>query len=355
MASEPSKLAAVGSDDSLRSDLALNHYLEPLHAFFERPGATEVVVNKPGQVVLQCEGTPGWTYHTAPQLDFTYCERLAQLIATYSAQRLDEKRPMLSATLPGGQRCRIVRPPATLPGTISFTIRQPSKVFLTLDDYSDQGALASVIDTPQQLTSDEVALLDLKKQRRYREFIELAVGTRQNIIVSGATGSGKTTFARALVALIDPQERLLSIENVDELKLRETHENSVALFYSGDAQGLSEATPQTLMQSSLRQKPDRVFLAELISGNEAFYFMDTVSSGHPGSITTMHAETPRLCIERLISLIRRSDDGRMMSTADIRKLVHMCIDIFIQFKVVNGRRVVTEIYYEPEYKKSLMA
>ncbi|MBZ2207142.1 P-type DNA transfer ATPase VirB11 [Massilia soli] len=356
MTSAPNRLAAVPGDDaSLRADLALNHFLAPLQTFLALPGTTEVCINKPGQVVVQREGIHGWLFHDAPQLDFTYCERLAQLIATYSAQRLDEKHPMLSATLPGGQRCRIVRPPATLPGTISFTIRQPSSVFLTLDAYEQQGAFAAVVDQPRQLSADEAALLDLKRQRRYRDFIDLAVQSRQNIIVSGATGSGKTTFARAIVARIPAHERLLSIENVDELKLRATHDNSVALFYSGDGQGLSEATPQSLMQSSLRQKPDRVFLAELISGNEAYYFMDTVSSGHPGSITTMHAESPRLCIERLISLIRRSDDGRTMSTADIRAMVHLCIDIVIQFKVVQGRRVVTEIYYEPEHKKSLMA
>lgn len=341
-------------EDSLQADLALKHYLRPLNRFFDAPGTTEVVINKPCQVVIQTEGVRGWTFHDVPMLDYAYCERLAQLVATYSIQSLDEKQPMISATLPGGQRCRIVRPPAVLPGTISFTIRQPSSVFLNLDTYEEQGAFASVIEDPRVLMPEEIELVALKKQRRYREFIELAATSKQNIIVSGATGSGKTTFARAVIDKVPAYERLISIENVDELKLRNTHENSVAMFYSGDGQGLSEATPQTLMQSSLRQKPDRVFLAELITGNEAFYFMDTVSSGHRGSISTMHAENPRLCIERLISLIRRSDDGRTMTTEDIRKMVHMCIDIFIQFKVVNNRRVVTEIYYEPEFKKSLM-
>lgn len=341
-------------ENSLRSDAALNQYLRPLNQFFDAPNTTEVVINKPGQVVIQTEGVRGWTFHDVPVLDYHYCENLAQLIATYSIQRLDEVNPMISATLPGGQRCRIVRPPAVLPGTISFTIRQPSSVFLSLDTYQEQGAFDSVIEDPKELAPEEIELMSMKKQRCYREFIQLAATSKQNIIVSGATGSGKTTFARAVIDKVPTDERLISIENVDELKLRNTHENSVAMFYSGDGQGLSHATPQSLMESSLRQKPDRVFLAELITGNEAFYFMDTVSSGHRGSISTMHAENPRLCIERLISLIRRSNDGRSMTTEDIRKMVHMCIDIFIQFKVVNGRRVVTEIYYEPELKKSLM-
>jgi len=356
MASVPNNVASLGiQDESLRSDQALNHYLAPLRHFLDAPNVTDICINRPGQVTTKAEGERDWTYHNVPALHITHCERLANLIATYSLQKLDEKMPMLSATLPGGQRCRIVQPPAALPGTISFTIRRPSSVRVTIDDYQRQGTFDSVVEDPQELAPEEIELLELKAQRRISEFIELAVTSKRNIIVSGATGSGKTTFARAMIDKIPTSERLISIENVDELKLRTTHENSVALFYSGDGRGLSQATPQTLMQSTLRMKPDRVFLAELITGNEAFYFMDTVSSGHPGSITTMHADSTSLCIERLIALIRRSDDGRTMSTADISRMIHLCIDVFIQFKVVNQRRVVTEIYYEPKRKKSLVA
>lgn len=356
MGSAHSNVATLDAhDDSLRNDQALNHYLGPLRRFLDEPTTTDICINKPGQVVTKTYGVPGWAYHDVPELNFTYCERLAQLTATYSVQKLDEKMPMVSATLPSGHRCRIVRPPATLQGTISFTLRRVSTARLTTRDYDEQGAFASIVEQPQELTPEEVELLQLKQQRRYREFIELAVRSKRNIIVSGATGSGKTTFARALIDNVPTDERLISIENVDELQLRTTHENSVAMFYSGDGQGLSLATPQTLMQSTLRMKPDRVFLAELITGNEAFYFMDTVSSGHPGSISTMHADSPSLCIERLIALIRRSDDGRTMSTADIRRMIHLCIDMFIQFKLVDERRVVTEIYYEPTRKKQFVA
>jgi type IV secretion system protein VirB11 len=337
---------------SLRRASALLHFLRPLEPFFSNPAVTEICINKPGQVVTQANMR--WEFHELPQLDFAYCDQLVRLMATFSDQQIDEKSPMLSATLPTGHRCRIVRPPAVLPNTISFTIRQPSSEDISLDMYEKAGAFDQVTDPREGLSQDETELLALKKAGRYREFIEKAVATKQNMIISGATGSGKTTFAKAILALVPRDERLISIENVDELQLRRTHENSVAMFYSSGGQGLSGATPQSLMESSLRQKPDRVFLSELITGNEAFYFMDTVSSGHPGSFTTMHANSTRLCIERLISLIRRSDDGRTMSTDDIRKMIHMCIDVFIQFKVVDNRRVVTEIYYDPEFKKSLM-
>lgn len=339
--------------ESLEKAAALNHYLVPLQPFFDDAEVTEICINRPGEVFT--ESRAGWKQYEVKELTMPYCEQLARLMATFSNQQVGEKDSILSVTLPGGQRCQVVVPPAVLPGTVSFTIRKPSSVDITLEMYEESGAFEQVIEETKELFAHEVKLLELKKARRYREFIELAVSSHQNMIISGATGSGKTTFAKSIIVKVPTDERLISIENVDELKLRRTHENSVAMFYSAGGQGLSSVTPQLLMQSSLRQKPDRVFLAELISGNEAFYFMDTVSSGHPGSISTMHSETPTMCIERLISLIRRSDDGRSMSTADIRKMIHMCIDVIIQFKVVNKRRVVTEIYYDPEFKKSHLA
>jgi type IV secretion system protein VirB11 len=340
------------SADSLSKASALNHFLLPLKAYFDDPAVTEICINKPGEVWT--ETRDGWTCYEAKDLTFAFCEQLTRLMATFSDQHVGEKNSILSVTLPHGERCQVVVPPAALPGTVSFTIRKPSSVDISLEMYEESGAFASVIEARTELRPHQRQLLDLKQQHKYREFIELAVSSHQNIIISGATGSGKTTFAKAIITSVSTDERLISIENVDELKLRRTHPNSVAMFYSAGGQGLSSVTPQSLMQSSLRQKPDRVFLAELISGNEAFYFMDTVSSGHPGSISTMHSETPAMCVERLISLIRRSDDGRAMSTEDIRRMIHMCIDVIIQFKVVNKRRCVTEIYYDPACKNAYL-
>lgn len=343
--------------DSLSKSAALTTFLKPLAFFFEDPQVTEIVINKPGEVWT--ETNSGWQQHHIPAFTFSYCMKLAALMGNYTQQRIDETNPILSVTLPAGQRCQIVVPPATRQNEVSFTIRKPSSITITLDDYDKAGAFDHVIEVKSELSDNENKLLSLKQQRKYREFIELSVRSHQNVLISGATGSGKTTFAKSVVTLVPENERLISIENVDELKLNQTHPNTCAMFYSAGGQGLSTATPQLLMQSSLRQKPDRVFLAEMITGDEAFYFLDTVSSGHPGSISTMHSETPALCIERLINLIRRSKDGRTMTTEDIRKMIHMCIDVIIQFKVVYGadgkkRRNVTEIYYDPVKKKSLM-
>jgi type IV secretion system protein VirB11 len=155
--------------------------------------------------------------------------------------------------------------------------------------------------------------------------------------------------------MVPDDERLVSIENVDELSLYKSHSNTVALFYSAGGQGVSPVTQQQLLESSLRMKPDRIFVAELIRGDEAFYYLRNVNSGHPGSITTMHANSARLAIEQLVLFLKESKSGNSMSREDIKKLLFMCVDIIIQIKNVKGKRVVTEIYYDPEFKRRQMA
>ena len=333
--------------------VSLLEYLTTLRPFLEDESNTEIVVNRPGEVIT--EGPGGWCFHDVPEVDFQRCRDLAKLTATYSGQSLDERRPILSATLPHGERIQVAVPPATLDGRVSLTIRKPSTIDFSLDDYERQGFFDECEDFSDELSGEESTLLELKGARRYREFLELAVASRKNIIVSGSTGSGKTTFFRSLLKLVPDEERLLSIENVDELGLYRTHRNTTSLFYSAGGQGVSPITQQDLLESSLRMKPDRIFVAELIRGDEAFYYLRNVNSGHPGSITTMHANSAKLAIEQLVLFLKESSSGATMSREDIKQLLFMCVDIIVQIKNVRGKRVVTEIYYDPEFKRRQMA
>lgn len=333
--------------------VSLLEYLRVLQPYLDDADNTEIVVNKPGEVIT--ESRKGWTYYDVPKLDLACCERLAKLTATYSGQSLDEKKPLLSATLPNGERIQIAVPPATLDGRISFTIRKPSTIDFTLSDYQEQGFFDECEDFTNELSSEEKTLLELKQARKYKEFLEMAVVSRKNIIVSGSTGSGKTTFFRSLLKMVPDDERLLSIENVDELGLYKTHRNTASLFYSAGGQGVSSITQQQLLESSLRMKPDRIFVAELIRGDEAFYYLRNVNSGHPGSITTMHANSARLAIEQLVLFLKESSSGATMNRDDIKQLLFMCVDIIVQIRNVRGKRVVTEIYYDPEFKRRQMA
>lgn len=333
--------------------VALVEYLRVLQPFLDDPENTEIVINKPGQVITESRGK--WHYHDVADLSLEFCQYLAKMIATYSGQSLDDRNPIISATLPKGERIQIVIPPCSLDGRISMTIRKPSTINFTLDDYEKQGFFDECIDYSDELATEELKLLELKKARKFKEFIELAILSRKNIILSGSTGSGKTTFFKAMLQMVPDDERLISIENVDELSLYNTHSNTVPLFYSAGGQGVSPVTQQQLLESSLRMKPDRIFVAELIRGDEAFYYLRNVNSGHPGSITTMHANSARLAIEQLVLFLKESKSGSSMSREDIKKLLFMCVDIIIQIKNVKGKRVVTEIYYDPEFKRRQMA
>ena len=331
----------------------LLEYLKPLRSYLDDPNVTEVCINSPGQLLT--EGREGWTFHDAPLMTFERCSQLAKLIATFSQQGIDQQNPIISATLPDGERVQVVIPPAVKPGTVSLTIRRPANVIMTLEDYEKAGSFENVKDTTSDLMEHEETLLELKKARRFKEFLELAVKEKQNIIVSGSTGAGKTTLMRSLLGLVPTDERLLSIENVDELKLHESHPNSVSLFYSAGGQGVANITQQHLIESALRMKPDRVFLAELIRGDEAFYYLRNVNSGHPGSITSMHANNAKLAIEQLVLFLKESASGSTMSREDIKQLIFMCVDVIVQIKKIGRRRIITEIYYDPLFKRQLLA
>lgn len=328
---------------------AVETYLVPLRRLLAGK-VTEVVVNQPGEAWT--ESREGWVRHEMPDLTYEHLRMLAKLIATSTQQTISESAPVVSAALPSGERVQAIIPPAVRPGTVSLTIRKPSLLRLTLDDYERGGAFEKVIVSGHETLGVEDQLLSLLKTHRIREFLELAVRSKQNIVISGATGSGKTTIMKALVDLIPAGERLITIEDTPELEIL-NQPNHVRLFYSKDGQGVSKATPKMLLESCLRMKPDRILLAELRS-DEAFYFMRNVNSGHPGSITSVHATSPELAIEQLMLLVKESAGGGQLAREDIKQLLFMLVDIVVQFSVVDGQRRVTGIYYEPQRKRTLL-
>jgi type IV secretion system protein VirB11 len=328
---------------------AVETYLRPLRRLLAGD-VTEVVVNAPG--AAWTEGRHGWERHDIPELTFEHLRMLAKLIATSTQQTISESAPVVSAALPSGERVQAIIPPAVPSGTVSLTIRKPSLLRLTLADYEASGAFDGIVQGQDGDTSIERELQDHLAGGRIRAFLETAVRGKQNIVVSGATGSGKTTIMKTLVDLIPPEERLITIEDTPELSIL-NQPNHVRLFYSKDGQGVSKATPKLLLESCLRMKPDRILLAELRS-DEAFYFIRNVNSGHPGSITSVHATSPRLAIEQLMLLVKESAGGAHLSREDIKQLLFMLVDIVIQFSAVGGRRRVTGIYYDPQRKRSIL-
>src|SRR4030081_786152 len=179
------------------------------------------------------------------------------------------------------------------------------------------------------------------------------VWSLKKIVVSGPTGSGKTTWTKALIREIPSDERLITIEDAQELVL-DRHANHVRLFYSKDDQGLARVTPKQLLEACLRMKPDRILLAEL-RAEEAFDYLRNVNSGHPGSITSVHAASAELAFEQLVLLVKQSIGGRELARADIKNLLYLLVDVVVQFGVERHERFIKEIWYEPKRRRRGLA
>jgi type IV secretion system protein VirB11 len=306
----------------------------------------ELCINRPGEAFL--ETSAGWQRETLPYADFDWCSRLAKLVANSTQQRVDATSPLLSAWLPSGERIQVVMPPATTPGCIAISIRRPAEVMWSIEELAARGIFAQAQRAKRGLDDIERDLLQLLSVGNYLTFMRLAVSSRKNILVSGPTGSGKTTWTKALILEIPSDERLITIEDAQELRL-DSHPNHVRLFYSKDDQGVARVTPKQLLESCLRMKPDRILLAEL-RGAEAFDYLRNVNSGHPGSITSIHAASAELAFEQLLLLIKQNAGARDLSRADIKSLLHVLIDVVIQFGVASHQRFIKEIWFDPVRK-----
>lgn len=318
-----------------RGQIYLQSYLVPLAEVLGRPDVTDVYINAPGEIWIETLG--GQTEHLVlAGLDTSVLTRLARQIAAHSHQGINREHPILSATLPGGERVQIVAPPATR-GALALAIRKHVSADLALADYVAAGAFDHV-----RRTGGDAAI-----SARLREMLDAgdvgamlaaAVRERRNILVSGGTSTGKTTFLNALIREIPPEERLILIEDTPELHLR--HANSVGLLAARSALGEAAVSAEDLLSASLRMRPDRIILGEL-RGPEAFTFLRAVNTGHPGSMTTVHADSPDRAIEQIALLVLQG--GARLCREDVTHYVRSTIDVFVQLTRTAGRRSVSDV------------
>jgi type IV secretion system protein VirB11 len=322
-------------------------FLRPLRDQLDAPDVLEVCVNRPGEYMV--ETVTGWKRVTAPEMTQERCLSLATAVATFSDQQINQERPLLSATLPSGERIQFVIPPAVTRGTVSVTIRKPSDLIKRLGDFEQEGLFERTATVTRTESSEvlpfENELVALQATGRYADFLRLAVRKHQTIVVSGKTGSGKTTFMKGLLEEVPHNERLITIEDAAELTLP-NHPNVVHLFYSRNAQGTAKVTAKSLLEACLRMKSDRIFLAE-VRGDECFYFVRLAASGHPGSATSVHAGSCALAFEQMALMIRESIGGGGLRMTEIQRLLAAVIDIVVQFDSDERGRFISEIYYDP--------
>ena len=329
----------------MRSFEALNVYLKPIMVLLSKDGVNEISVNEPNEAWVERRGDMFRVNLTG--YDSKHLKSLARLIAESTDQKISEETPLLSATLPEGQRVQVVFPPACENHTVILSIRKKSELAWTLEDYEKMGAFDNT-KTEKIIDENNIILSRLLKANRLKDFLYQSILVKKNIIISGGTSTGKTTFTNACLRAIPRIERLISVEDAREIDL-ENHPNKVHLLASKGGQGLAKVTTQDLIETCLRLRPDRIIVGEL-RGSEAFSFLRAINTGHPGSISTLHADTPEMAIQQLKLMVMQAGLG--MPPDDILSYIKNVVDIVVQLKRgEKGRRYISQIYFKDKIEE----
>lgn len=326
------------------SHAALDTYLTPLKKIFAEDGVAEISINAPGEAWIEKRGD--MFKIDLPEFTFEHLKGLARLIAQSTEQRVSEELPLLSATLPNGFRVQVVFPPACEPNKVVMSIRKGSTLNWNLDNYEEMGAFSHT-STEEVIDPNDAKLSDMLDNNQIKDFLENAIKWKKNIIISGGTSTGKTTFTNACLKTIPEEERLITCEDAREIVL-DDHPNKVHLIASKGGQGRAKVSTQDLIEACLRLRPDRIIVGEL-RGVEAFSFLRAINTGHPGSISTLHADTPAMAMEQLKLMVMQAGLG--MPPEEVKQYIKEVIDIVVQLKRSGGVRHISEIYFKNRTQK----
>lgn len=306
-----------------RQDPFLSAYLEPFAQWLAEPDVTELIVNKPAEVWIEQQGA--MRCEDASTVSNQLLQRLAEQVARVTNQGISRERPLLAATMPNGARVQFVAPSATR-GDWALAVRRHWLLDLPLDAYSTPPAELSCPDEPLTLEAGPI------------EFLRDAVRRRKTILISGGTSTGKTTFLNALLREVPVEERIIVVEDTPEVQLHGPADLGLVAV-KGE---LGEALINTddLLQASLRLRPDRILLGEL-RGKEAVSFLRAVNTGHPGSFTTIHANSPTGALEQLALMVMQAGLG--LTRSETIAYARSVIDIVVQLGRVGSTRGIVAI------------
>ncbi|HYY64631.1 MAG TPA: CpaF family protein [Gaiellaceae bacterium] len=287
----------------------------PLEPFLHDDTVTEVMVNGPDMIYVERFGK---IEHTAASfLDDAHLMRIIDKIVSTVGRRVDESSPMVDARLPDGSRVNAIIPPLALRGP-TLTIRKFSRDPYTMDDLIEFGSI-----TPKAA-----------------QFLAACVHGKLNILISGGTGTGKTTTLNAMSAYIPNAERIVTIEDAAELQLQQQHVITLEAR-PPNIEGEGEIRIRELVRNSLRMRPDRIIVGE-VRGPETLDMLQAMNTGHEGSLTTIHANSPRDALSRLETLVMTA--GVELPHRAIREQIASAFDLLIQItRLVDGSRRLTHI------------
>ncbi|AFK64630.1 Type II/IV secretion system protein (plasmid) [Advenella kashmirensis WT001] len=361
------------ADIGYAPDISARNILDRLgiSEYLNRPGVTDVMINRPGEVFI--DKPDGVSCEHNPHLDYKSLWELANVLTIFNQKHISLAQPMHSVMLPDGERGHILIPPACEEHTVVYGFRKPSKDRFSLGDYIDSGRLAGFRDMSEtalealnvlegiytgkqyrdvadelrlpydvRLDDFELDMMHYKANRDFANFFRLAVEHKLNICMVGGTGSGKTTFSKAIADLIPKETRIATLEDSHELELP-NHPNHVHLFIK------EHVSAQSLIAACMRIKPDRIFLTEL-RGGEAWDYLTALNTGHPGGLTSVHSNDSRSVFHRIADLAKQSPTGAGMDYQYLLANAKKTIDIVCFFKDTY----MTELYYDPVQKRTAM-
>lgn len=304
----------------------LEAYLAPFRRWLDRDTVTEIMVNRPGEVWIEDAADPGMKRVETPDIDDRLVQRLAEQVARVSHQGINREHPLLGATLPDGARIQFCGPPASRKHW-AMAIRRHRRLDLPLDAY-DAGPLR-----------EEAAAQMPDAQEQPIAYLREAIRQRRTILISGGTSTGKTTFLNAMLGEIPKGERVVLVEDTPELRL--PGENGVGLVAVKGEMGEAKVTSNELLQAALRLRPDRIVLGEL-RGAESVSFLRAINTGHPGSFSTIHANSLRGALDQLALMVMQTGIG--LSRSDTIAYAASVIDVIVQLgRDGDGKRSITQI------------
>lgn len=311
--------------------------LLPLKTLLSNDLVNEVVINPDGKIFVEFADAAHMQEASDIQIDEIDIRSLGSNLAGETGNALGEEHPIVSGRVfafGNDVRVQVVVPPAIEKG-VSLSIRK--YISRMLDPSEIRFINEGPINIDEERKAQHEKIRKLADAGKLEELFRKAIDSRMNILISGGTSSGKTTIARALLAMSHEGERLVTIE--DAVELRPEHKNVVSLV-ANRREGSDRSTAKLLV-SALRMRPDRLIVGEL-RGAEAFNFLETINTGHPGSISTIHADSPRLALERIALMVMQT--GVRLTREDVIDYAKHTIDMIIQVGRKAGKRGVLEVY-----------
>jgi len=325
----------------------LRQACEPIRRWLEDPDVIEIMCNRPGEVWIESTLHAEMQRFEVPALTDIQIRRIAEQIASHTKQSVNEVTPLLSAAMPFGERFQGVLSPATPLGG-AFSIRKQVIRDYSLENYLEVGAFDHVkVLGPREVDPDDIdatdeAFLELlgdPNPEGRMKALKFAVENKYTVLVSGGTSSGKTTFLNALLKEIPSSERIVTLEDTSELKPPQP--NWLSLIASKGDQGVAKVTVQDLLEAALRFRPDRLLLGE-IRGADAFTFLQAVNTGHPGSLSTVHANSPQDAVTRVALACLQAGLG--LTRTELADIIRATVPVFVQLRRKPSRGVA-EIYF----------